>query len=353
MELAQAYREIERRLDRIDFPALYRGFSRFPFALYNDTQAYTAGGYIEKPGNFIGNTSVKADGTDTAIWMLGEDPGDLDVLASKIVHEMLHAFQNASGEKRWADERAALVKYRYEEANLAGRLEETKCIRECLEQDAPKAFARLLGLRKARMERFPFEYDYEARIEQIEGTAHFAENGALAQLAPEKAEKSRERMLADLSDPAKYFPVRAITYLSGAAFIACLRKYTDMDTDTMTDTPFAVAAITGAEPCDLPESDPGAAKCLAEWKKASRDVVNRTIAKGEVVLEGTNRMICWNVYDGTWDGQYAVLTSFIGYIEGDEMPQTDEELFAKMKMLNGSFVAELDGELRLGRVWRQ
>ena len=30
MELAQAYRQIEERLDRIDFPALFRGFSRFP-----------------------------------------------------------------------------------------------------------------------------------------------------------------------------------------------------------------------------------------------------------------------------------------------------------------------------------
>ena len=353
MELEQAYREIERRLDRIDFAALYRGFSRFPFALYNETRAYTAGGYIEKPEIFIGNTSVKVDGADTAIWNLREDPGDLDALASKIVHEMLHAFQNASGEKRWADERAALVKYRYEEANLAGRMEEAKCIRECLEQDAPEAFERLRGLRKARMERFPFEYDYEARIEQIEGTAHFVENAALAQLDPAKAEKSRARMLDDLADPEKYFPARVITYQSGAALIACLRKYTDMDTDALTDTPFAVAAVAGAEPCAFPESDPGTAKCLAEWKKASRDVVERTLTKGEIILEGTNRLIAWNVYDGTWDGQYAVLTYFIGYIEGDEMPRTDEELFAKMKTLNGNFVAELDGELRLGRVWRQ
>ena len=353
MELEQAYREIESRLDRIDFPALFHGFSRFPFALYNDTQAYTAGGYIEKPGNFIGNTSVKADGADTAIWKLGEDPGDLDVLASKIVHEMLHAFQNASGEKRWADERAALVQYRYEEANFAGRLEEAKYIRKCLEQDAPEAFERLLSLRKARMERFPFVYDYEARIEQIEGTAHYVENAALAQLDPAKAEKARARMLDDLADPAKYFPARAVTYLSGAAFIACLRKYTDMDTDALTDTPFAEAAIAGAEPCELPETDPGAAKCLAEWRKAFRDVVDRTMEKGEIVLEGTHRMIGWNVYDGTWDGQYAVLTYFIGYIDGDEMPQTDAELFAKMKTLNGNFVAELDGDLRLGRVWKQ
>ena len=43
MELSSAYREIEKRLLMIDFPSLYRGFTRFPFALYNETQAYIDG----------------------------------------------------------------------------------------------------------------------------------------------------------------------------------------------------------------------------------------------------------------------------------------------------------------------
>ena len=40
-------------------------------------------------------------------------------------------------------------------------------------------------------------------------------------------------------------------------------------------------------------------------------------------------------------------------IEGAEFPNTDEELFARMKVINGDFVAELDGDLRFSRVWRQ
>ena len=43
MELCKAYREIEKRLQNIDYQSLYRGFSRFPFAVYNDTQAYIDG----------------------------------------------------------------------------------------------------------------------------------------------------------------------------------------------------------------------------------------------------------------------------------------------------------------------
>ena len=353
MDLSCAYHEIEERLDKIDFPALFRGFSRFPFALYDDAEACIGGEMTAKPAEFLGNTSVMYNGAHTAIWDLSQGAGDLDVLASKLVHEMLHAFQNDSGEKRWADERAALVKYRYEEANFAARLEEAACMRKCLAGDAPEAFDRLLGLRRARMESFPFAYDYEARIEQIEGTAQYVELAALAQLDPGKAGEAWERMLAALSDPARYFPVRVVTYLSGAAFIACLRKYTDMDTDVFTDTPFSVAAVGKAAPCALPEKDGRAAACLDDWRKKNREIVDRTLEKGDLELEGSYRMIAWNVYDGTWDGKYAVLTSFIGYIEGAELPKTDEELFAQMKIIHGDFVAEVDDELRLTRVWRQ
>ena len=353
MELEQAYREIETRLDRIDFSSLFHGFHRFPFALYNETQAYMDGRYFDKPDSFMGCTSIRYNGKDTAIWNLSDHLSDPDVLTSKIVHEMLHAFQNASGEKRWADERAALVKYCYEEANFAARLEEAALIRECLAGEKPEAFARLLQLRRARMDCFPFVYDYEARIEQIEGTAYFVEHEALAQLDPAKADKSWTEMIEGLADPARYFPVRAVTYLSGAAFIACLRKYTDMMTDEFSDTPFAIAAIADAAPCEIPKHNVRVTECMAEWKAKHRDLVTRTLEKGEIVLEGTYRLIVWNVYDGTWDGQYAVLTYFIGYIEGEELPDTDEKLFAQMKTLNGNFVAEVDENLRLTRVWRQ
>ena len=352
MELSQAYREVEKRLQKVEFPVLFRGFSRFPFALYDDTRAYIDGRYIDRPAEFIANTSVKYNGADTAIWRLAGDPGDFDVLASKIVHEMLHAFQNASGEKRWADERAAMVKYRYEAANIAVRLEEAVCMKKCLEGDDPEAFVRLLSLRRARMERFPCEYDYEARIEQIEGTANYVENAALAQLNPAAAEERRAQMLKDLADPVKYLPVRAVTYLSGALFIACLRRYTDTDTDAFTETPFAVAALRSAAACAIPENDVRTAACIDEWRAGIRESARRATEQGRIVLDGSYRLVAWNVYDAVWDGRYALITCFIGYLEGDCMPETDGELFARMKMLNGNFVAEVDRDLRMTRVWQ-
>ena len=354
MDLAYAYRQVTDRLSRIDFAALHRGFSPFPFALYDGERAYMDGAYFEKPAGFIGNTSVMHNGKHTAIWQLTGEGMDPDILTSKIVHEMLHAFQNASGEKRWADEREALVKYRYDALNVSARLEEAACMRACLsENNAPDAFPRLLGLRSARSVLFPYEYGYEARIEQIEGTAHFTELSALSMLDAAKGKQAWDAALSGISNPSRYYPARSVTYLTGAAFLACLRKYTSADTESFTETPFAVAALEGISPCPLPERNEKAEESLAEYRARMRLIAERTAGKGAPELEGVFRLVAMNVYDAYYDGAYAVLTAFIGYLEGNALPETDEELFAKMKILYGDFVLEMDRELRFSRAWRR
>ncbi len=354
MDLKEAYEQIEERLDRIGFEALHRGFSRFPFAVYDGTRAYTREGYIPKPAEFIANTAVRYNGEYVAIWSLTENHYDEDVLASKLVHEMLHARQRAAGDTRWADERGAMVKYRCDERNLTARLREAELMRECLTADAPEAFARLLRLRKARMEAFPYEYDYEARIEQIEGTAHHVELNALRQLDAGKAEARWEQLFGQIADPEQYYPVRAVTYLTGAAMIACLKKYTELDTDRLCDTPFSVAALDGVQPCEMPETDPRVTQVLENARLRTQEKIDRALQKGAPVLEGDWRLMAWNVYDGTWDGKYAVLTYFLGYLGWDEpLPDTEEELFRQMKTLQGDFIAEVDGDFHLKRVWKQ
>ena len=114
-----------------------------------------------------------------------------------------------------------------------------------------------------------------------------------------------------------------------------------------------MTALESIQPCELPGSNPRVEAALADWRKEGREIVTRAMEKGEMVLDGVCRLVAFNVYDAFWDGKYAVISAFIGYIEGMELLQTDEELFAQMKVLNGDFVAELDGNLRLSRVWRQ
>ncbi len=352
MDLSYAYEQVLSRIERLDFSALFRGFRPFPFALYNGSEAFFRGKRIEKPAEFLANTSVLYNGEYIAIWNLMEEAYDFDVLASKLAHEMFHAFQNANGEKRWADERTALVKYRYEEANFAAKMEEAACMKRCLSGFDREAFERLLALRKARMERFPFEYDYEARIEQIEGTANYVEMEALSQLDREKGEKRKRETLEEISDPSRYFPVRAVTYLTGASFLSCLRRYADIDTESFTDMPFSVEALKNAAPCALPEEDARVAACLEKWRERTREKISRAIKKNEIVLEGPRCLAAWNVYDGYRDGTYAVLTYFLGYTDGP-LPETREEAMEQMKFLNGDFVAEMDSDMTLLRVWRQ
>ena len=53
MELERAYRQVEARLERIDFSALHRGFHPFPFALYSGTEAFTAVGFNAVLGIYL------------------------------------------------------------------------------------------------------------------------------------------------------------------------------------------------------------------------------------------------------------------------------------------------------------
>ncbi|MBQ6559834.1 MAG: hypothetical protein IJL85_03290 [Erysipelotrichaceae bacterium] len=357
MELETIYREIESRLNQIDYSVLYRGFSSFPFALYDEKQAFLNEGYIEKPAEFIGNTSVRYEGKEIAIWNIMEEVADYDLLTSKIVHEMFHAYQHVCNEKRWADEQGALVKYHYDEMNVSLRLREGECFRKCLAEDSVDDFYQLISLRKSRRDLFPYEYDYESRIEQIEGSAHYVELSALKQLDETKADRQWTKLLSEIQDPSRYFPVRSVTYLTGAAFLACLKKYMDFDTDAFTEIPFSIAALDMDVPdMGIPSSheiDEKVIACMKYWREKSEEIVKETIEKGDLVLDGDHKLVGWNVYDASWDGNYVILSYFIGYVEGMEVPASSEELFACMKMLNGDFVAEMDQDFRLHRVWKR
>ena len=56
MDLNACYRQVAERLNRIDFPALCRGFHPFPFALYDNERAVFGGDIIPRPAEFIAVT---------------------------------------------------------------------------------------------------------------------------------------------------------------------------------------------------------------------------------------------------------------------------------------------------------
>ena len=332
MKLDLIYDEVEKRLGRIDFSKLRKGFHRFRFALYNEEDCVFDGKHIEKPNEFLANTAVSYNGELVAIWNIVEEPLDLDAMTASMGHEMFHAFQRASGESRWPDENAALMRYEYSAANISMKLEEARLI---LEGDIPA----LAGVMKKRMLLFPYEFDYEARTMEIEGSACFIELSALCQLDPEKARKRWEKLYEDITDPKRYLPVRIISYSVGAALLRLLGGADGFGFD---EKPFAVKFAENAEPAGYEIfPDPNIAAAIDEYNRETEEAVERALEKNEVLLEGKYPLVSLNIYNARRKGRFAVSTFFIAYMDGGET-----------RIINGDVVAELDGENNVLTVYR-
>lgn len=96
MELMQAYAQVKKRLEQLDFHSFWPGFAPCPFAIYDSEFAVLDGKQMPRPEGFYANTALEHEGRWIAIWKL-EEGTDLDILASKLVHEMFHAFQYTRG----------------------------------------------------------------------------------------------------------------------------------------------------------------------------------------------------------------------------------------------------------------
>ncbi|MBQ9459538.1 MAG: hypothetical protein IJU66_06345 [Oscillospiraceae bacterium] len=343
MTLENAYAEVKSRLDSLDFSELWRGFHPLPFALYDEKACFFDGAYVEKTDEFTANTTIEYRGGHIAIWNMETAPEDFDVLASKIAHEIFHAFQEESGESRWANEMDALKNYRNSAENITGRLREAACMRAILRDGERSRFAELLALRKARAERFPYEYDYESRIEQLEGSAQYVELRALERLDEKKAARAWETLWESLADPARYVPARMISYSTGTALLACIRTCSEYDAEAFTPVPFAQGILAeAAEAAPLAAVDPRAAEAVAAYEAETRAIIDAALRKKRVVLRGKYPLASLNVATARRDGRYAISYFFVMYRDA-----------GTLRTLRGDFVVELDGEDDISAVYEQ
>jgi hypothetical protein len=343
MDLSIAYKELKQRIDQVDFSQLWRGFQKTKFAVYNDTACFFDGAYIEKTEAFLANTSIQYNGEHIAIWYLPEAPSDWDQLSASIIHEMFHAYQNASGESRWPDEKAALLHYQYTSENLSAKLQEAELISTLLNHNPAADFEALLGARKSRAQKHSYEYDYEARIEQIEGTANYVELRALEQLDPAKAQAKWDTALKSILDPANYLPIRIVSYAIGALFLACIKKQSVFDFESFADEPFSIKILEDILPyTGTAQTSPIIDTILKEYQAETNAIIESTLAKNELVIEGKYPLIGLNVYNARWNGRYATSTYFIAYQDG-----------AEMKTLYGDFIVEIDEDYNILTAYRQ
>lgn len=211
------YGAVSVRLDKIDFPALWPGFARAPFALYDDEMVWLDGTTIPRDDRFLGNTTILLDGAWTAIWNAAGDE-DPDELAAQMVHEMFHSFQQSRGEARFPDD-LELLRLGIDECELALRALECAILAE-----RRPSLPRLADARARRRAANPALTREAELAETAEGMAELMGMAALFRIAPEKGERLRARHQARLGDAEHLANTRRMAYFSGALLLAAARE---------------------------------------------------------------------------------------------------------------------------------
>ncbi|MGN0764116.1 MAG: hypothetical protein ACI4MK_12040, partial [Aristaeellaceae bacterium] len=220
---------VSSRLERVDMGALWPGFRRYPFALYDEREACMAGEVLPRPEAFRGNTAIPWEGGYMAVWDIGQDPvADADELAAGLAHEMFHAHQLTLGESRFPDDLRRLLCPPTAEA-LALRQREHRLLARAAEHPVPEEASRLLrevfALRVLREGCSPKDTRQGFLTESVEGTAEWVGLSALAQLSPEKAARRLQRVAARLTDAGLHqLDTRRVSYDSGVCLLSLARQ---------------------------------------------------------------------------------------------------------------------------------
>lgn len=341
MNLSHLYHQLNQRIQTIDFNALYPGFRPCPFALYTESECFYDGNYIDKSPQFIGNTTIEFEGQHIAIWYVLHSMDDKDQLAASIIHEMFHAYQNSQHETRYPNEMKALVEYQYHEKNLTLKLQEANIMKELSHKYNHQKFDDLLTMRVFRYHHFPYEVDYEARIEQIEGTAHYVELKALEQLNMDVAKNKWLELFEKISNPKHYFPIRVISYSIGAALLKCCEHCTSLSF-SFSKIPFSIELIKDVTSKSMEiDDDSTISELIASYHQETKQIIEKSLKKNECVLKGTFPLISLNIYNARYDQGYATSTYFVAYMDQGES-----------KVLNGDFVIKLE-QMTIKEVYRQ
>lgn len=342
-DLQSVYEKVKARIERVDFSLLWKDFKPLKFALYNEKECFFDGNFITKTPLFCANTAVSYNDEMIAIWNLsGMDSIDFDILASKMIHEMFHAFQTEQKECRFPDEMKALLEYQISSENLSVKLMENTLIAKLTQAFNADDFNRLLRLRKTRLVNYPDEYRYEAAVEQIEGSAVYVECGALKQLSQPKYCRKIETMRRQICAAESMLPIRVECYDSGALLFSILKAHTPVDFEAFTQKLTMVAILEECEP--LAEALAVNEQILAlieQYTTQTKRLVHQALDKKDRAAEGDLKLLSVNIYDARRFEQYIVSTYFV-MVEKDGSPLA----------LNGDFVIEMKDENKASSIFR-
>ena len=319
MKLDKLYGLVSKAVSSLDLAGIWPGFSPLRFALYDKDACFFNGSYIEKTDAFCANTAIVYQGEPIAIWTVDGEP-DISVLTAKIVHEMFHAYQIGQGWDCWADEMDALYRYEYDTESLALRLRENELLLSLAEHFDEGALRELLSHRKRRSEEHPYEFSYESKIEEIEGSAAYVEWRVLRQLDEHAAAAMTGRMRAAVTQPEALFPIRVSCYYTGALMIHALLA-AGMYSFTPPERPAVSSVLRNISPSDggFPGKDACCQKvsgALAAFHKESEAIIHTALDRNEVALEGPAELLGVNIFDARFYRGYMTSRYFLQYRDG-------------------------------------
>ena len=328
------YDKVKEEISKVDFSKLWEGFKPLKFALYNETECFFDGKYIEKTADFCANTAIEYNGEMIAIWNVMEDMS-MPVFASKMIHEMFHAFQSTQGWDCWPQEMEALFKYRYGEENLCIKLHENKLLLELLEGFDDDKYKELLACRKYRSEKFPYEFSYECLGEEIEGSANYVEWQVLKQVDEAAADVLIENMRKNMLRPEFFFPIRISGYYTGALLINAMIQaggynYGPKDRPVLNGILKSVESVasvnTGTE-----EERKNVSEAFDSFMAESKRIVESAVAANEVVMNGPLELVSVNIYDARCYNGFITSRFFLMYLENGENKIIRDNYVIKMK----------------------
>lgn len=343
MDLEVLYTRVKDTISRLDFQAIWPGFEPLKFALYDDERCCFDGHYVEKTDDFCANTSILYRGEQIAIWMIQGEP-DIAVLTSKIVHEMFHGYQTVMGWDCWPDELEALYRYEYDAENLSLRLHENELLLDLLEGFDGSVFRELLSHRKLRSLRYPCQFAYESKVEEIEGTAEYVEWQVLRQLDAEKADALPREMRVGVTKPESLFPIRISCYHTGALMIHALRS-AGMYSFYAAERPVIYEALKDTVPSDggysgRESSLAKTAKAIKAFNAETEEIIQSALEKNRVILEGPCELVGVNIYNARCRNRFITSTYFLMYRDKED------------KMLQGNFVIRMQDKKTIATVYR-
>lgn len=328
MDLKKIYYEVKIRIDKVDFNKLWNNFKRIDFAVYNNEEVCLNGEIFKKTDEFIANTSINYHGKTIAIFMV-DDNENMDILASKMIHEMYHGFQNINNEKRFPNELEAVIKYKYDESNLSLKYQENKIICELVNDFDINKFQKLLSIRKERYIKYPYEYTYEAKIEQIEGCANYIELKSLEIINKDLYNKKISNMIKVLSDINYLMPIRIISYDIGALLLLIMNENNIKYDDSFIEDAISIQILKEAK--EYKESfiiNNNIKNKIVSYYQEAKEII-QTSKLSKPVFEGEAELLGVNVYDAKAYDNNIISTYFVMYKENEEN-----------HILEGNFVIE-------------